>query len=235
MRYNLNFAFATVVFLIVTTPACKIPKQIDKWVGRHYGRTVPSRIRDNDYITFAVNNPLSATEVSSTKQTNKRIVPALFYWEVHYEATSTLNAMLPMNRFSNSFIAAANSRRLRERLDGAKLEISLDANPADFKYREDGWLVWLILAYVSKDKIYVEPVSPEFAVKYTVKRPTGETSSGTVAVSSPNREKVLRFFQSIKGAVNEYLTLSDGNVDIMARELVDKVILDMMAAGSLQS
>lgn len=224
---RLMLAFTAVTFLL----SCNVSKQVDKWVDKHYGGTVPTKIKSTDYLSFTVKDGVGTGKVSNTRKTSSQMIPALFYWQWKQENSSTLNVMLPMNSFVKSFLAEANAKHLQEKLNGGRLTITVGENPGDFRLQNRGWMVYLILGYVSSSKIYVEPSNFSYAISYSFVSATGETRAGTVSVTNPNKERVPRFFQSVKGAIGEYLTLSDSNVSSMAKELADKMIIELAADG----
>lgn len=223
------------VFLTFTVTAflvsCSTSKRIDKWVGKHYGETVPTKIKSADYITFSVRDSIGNGKVSSTRKTNSQVIPALLYWQWKSENSATLNVMLPMNSFVSGFLAQTNAKNLKQKLNGGHLNIMVGENPGNFRLQDRGWIVYLILAYVGSSKIYVEPSNISYSVDYSFVSAAGETRSGTVTVSNPNKERVPRFFQSLKGAIGEYLTLSDSHVSSIAKELADKMMIELAADG----
>jgi hypothetical protein len=231
MRKSFTLNALLVLALCTGLFSCNVSRKIDKWVGHHYAETVPSKVKQNDFISFDFQNTIANEKLSVTERTRNQFIPALFYWQWKYETSSTLNVMLPANNFVNTFISTVNSKKLKEKLNGATLKITINANPADFRYQDNGWSVFVIFGAISHSKIYVEPRNPEFSIQYTVTRPSGETKTNSIAVANPNRQKEPKFFQSLKGAVNEYLSVNDALVKKMAQELADKLIVDLSAEG----
>ncbi|HTE26474.1 hypothetical protein [Flavitalea sp.] len=224
-----SFFLKTIIapMMIAGMTGCITARKVDKWVGRHYAENVPTKFKTADYITFKIENSLPADKVSETKKTNGQVIPALLYWKWKHETTSALNVMLPIGNFTNSFISQANAKKLKEILNGGNLVVTIKSNPADFRFHEDGWLVFVLVYYIAKEKIYVEPVNSSLSFDYTLTQPSGEIKTGTIDIANPNIEKQPRLFQSLKGAVTEYLDASDVRIKSMSKELVDKLIVDI--------
>jgi hypothetical protein len=229
MKTNPALNALCIVTLVLALTSCNISKKIDKWAGYHYAEKVPTKVNSNDYISFKFESTIPDNKVSVTKRTKNQFIPALFYYQWKYETRSTLNVMLPVNNFVNSFVTAANSKKIKEKLHGATLKVIINSNPADFRYNDNGWSVFLIFGAITHSKIFVEPTSPEFEIQYSIVLPSGESKPKTVSIRNPNRQKEPRFFQSLKGAVTEYLSVSDAHVKRMGQELADKIIADLNA------
>ncbi|HTF30793.1 MAG TPA: hypothetical protein VK625_18190 [Flavitalea sp.] len=227
MKKSFFLKTALALIMIAGMTGCITARKVDKWVGRHYAQTVPTKFKTADYITFKIENSLPADRVSETKKTNGQVIPALLYWKWKHETTSVLNVMLPAGNFTNSFIAQANAKKIKEILNGGSLVVTIKSNPADFRFHEDGWLVFVLVYYIAKEKIYVEPVNSDLSFDYTLTKPTGETKTGSINIANPNIEKQPRLFQSLKGAVKEYLDASDSHIKNMSKELVDKLIVEI--------
>jgi hypothetical protein len=221
--------FYTGILFLVTASSCLTGKKMDKRIGQHYGNTIPTKGKKSDFVNFKFENTIPDNDISHSAKTKNKIVPALFYWEWDIAKTATLNTMMPMSNFTTSFVTELNAKKLKEKINGATIDIIVKVNPGDFHLRDQGWLVYLVLAYVSKDKFFVDPVNEYFSIDYIINRVSGEKKSGQLTVKNLNREKAPRFFQTFKGMVSEYLTACDANMKIMAKELADKLVVEVLA------
>lgn len=155
------------------------------------------------------------------------MLPALLYWKWTIQTSSTLNVMLPMNVFTSSFVDQANAKKLQDKLKGGNIEITLRSNPANFHLNQNGWLVFLLVYYVSQERIYVEPGNPDFSIDYSITGGSGQAKKGTITVANSNKEKQPRLFQSLKAALSEYLALSDTRMKEMAKDIVNKLVAEL--------
>lgn len=214
---------ATAIFSFTFT-SCSTSKRVDKGIKKYYANTIPEKVKNNDYISFTVENTLPANEISQTRKTKNKLIPALFYWKWRTENTSVINNMMPIQYFTSSFITAANSRKLKEKLKGGIVNLTIKDNPANFVYVIDGWMVFLVLAYVGGEKVAIEPSNNNFSVNYTISYPSGQTKQGTLTTANINREKAPRYFQNVKGFTREYLASCDNNIKAMAKDLVTDLL-----------
>jgi hypothetical protein len=218
--------FSLVLFLFAGS-SCMTPKKMDKRISQHYGNTVPGKGRKSDFINFKFENSIPENEVSSSEKTKSKMLPLLFYWKWETAKTATLNTMMPMSSFTSSFIAELNAKGLKEKLNGATIDITIKENPANFHLKYEGWLVYLILAYVKKEKFYMDPAIEQFSIAYTVNHPSGQKKNGNLSVRNINLEKAPRFFQSFRNMLSEYLAACDNNIKLMGKELATKLIAEV--------
>lgn len=221
-------AALVLVFFLFTASSCITPRKLDKKISGYYGNTIPDKGRKSDFINFHYENSIPDTRLSSSAKTRNKVVPALFYWKWDLAQTATLNSMMPMSNFTSSFVTEANARKLKEKLNGATIDITIKTNPGDFHVRDQGWLVYLVLAYIGKDKFYIDPVHEQFSVGYTVNYPSGEKKSGNLSAENINMKKSPRFFQSFKGMVSEYLAACDANIKLMAKDLAGQLYAELL-------
>lgn len=226
MKTKLLPALVVLPFLF---SSCLGPAKINKWVDNHYGESwkAPAKTK-TDYLT--VTSPLVTTDTkaSETKKEVKNFLPLLVYWQFDYRNTCTLNPKIPVNNFRSAVQAYANSKGLKQKLDGQKIELSVDKMPNVFVLNDRGHMVWVIYAF-SWDNITFRPDAQELVVSYRLTRDNVETGKGVVTI--PNTDKVLglRFLQSVRKATDRYLDQYNENIKAMSKVAVDKILADIAA------
>lgn len=220
MRKTNLLSFMAFLFAVLTFTSCSTAKRVDKGIKKYYAHTIPEKVKSNDYISFNVENSLPANEISETKKTKNKLLPLLFYWKWREENSSVINNMMPVQYFTSSFIAAANSKKIKDKLNGGTITLTIKENPANFTYVIDGWMVFLLLAYVGREKVAIEPKTTSFSVNYAIIYPSGQTKQGVLTTANINRDKAPRYFQNVKGFTREYLASCDNNIKAMAKDLV---------------
>ena len=215
---------AIIISLLTSSTGCIGPKRMDKWIGEKYGETTTSIKPKANY--FSLTSPLITADEktsSSTKNTRK-FLPLIFYWEVDYQLSSTLNPKIPINLFISNFTTYANSKNLKEKLDGNNLELTINKIPTSFSLNDDFRSIVLLLIPISWEKIYLLPVNTDLQISYKLKKENVEVRNGILNIADLNQFQEKAYFKSMKKATIEYLTLYDQNIKIMAKSAVDQII-----------
>lgn len=217
------------VLLTFTTflSGCLGPKKIDQWADNHYGESVnvPPKMK-SDYISITSGLITDDPKASSTAKQTKNLLPLIFYWQLDYMTTCTLNPKIPINTFRSTVQSYANSKGLRQKLNGQKIELTIDKIPNIFVMNDRGHLIWIIYAF-AWDNITFQPDNQEMVVSYKIKKDNIETKNGVVTI--PNTDKVLqlRYLQSLKKATGQYLDQYDENIKSLSKKAVDKIITEL--------
>lgn len=215
------FAFA------VSLVSCSFPKKMDKWIGEQYGETVTSNKPKANYFTIASPLITADTKTSNSVKHPTKVLPLFFYWQFNYKVSSTLNPKVPMNSFVSSFTSYANSKGLKQKLNGQKLELTIDKIPTTFSFNDDLRDINLLLAQIHWEKIYLLPESVDMAITYKLTKDNGEIKNGVINIADPNTVKQKRYFKRVKTATLEYLAQYDDNIKLMAKTAVDKMLAEL--------
>lgn len=215
-----------IIGLLLLLTGCITSKKMNKYVSDQYGESVSLKKVKNDYLS--ISSPLITTDEipsNSTKKT-KKVLPLLFFWRIDYQTSCILNPKIPINLFNSTLITYANSKGLKQKLNGGNLELSIDKIPNTFSFNDDFSLIWLILFKISWEKIYLLPENREMAMSYRITKDGTEIKKGSVVIPDPNKIKQTRYFQSVRSATREYLVQYDENIKAMARAVVDNLIAE---------
>ena len=228
-----KFQLPALAALTLFLSSCLGPAKINKWVDNHYGESLNASSKTKaDYI--AVTSPLVTADLkaSETKKQVKNVLPLLFYWQFDYVNTCILNPKIPVNNFRSAVQAYANSKGLKQKLNGQKIELSVDKMPNVFVLNDRSHMVWVIYAF-GWDNISFRPDNQELVVSYKITKDNVETGKGVVTI--PNTDKVLglRFLQSVHKATDKYLDQYNENIKTMSKVAVDKIIADVTAQNTV--
>jgi hypothetical protein len=58
----------------------------------------------------------------------------------------------------------AHSKGLKKKLNGQKLELTIEKVPTMFSLRDKGVMIYLVLAYTGWEHIYIEPQTEDMVV-----------------------------------------------------------------------
>jgi len=205
--------------------SCYGPRRVSKWIEEKYGTSLNSQTKARDDY-FSVSSPLVTNSqfASTTVKETKHVLPLLFYWQLDYVNTCTLNPKIPINTISSTFRSYANSKGLKQKLNGGRIELTVDAVPNVFAINDRGRVVWFIYA-VGWDVFSVLPENKDMVVSYRTIKDNAETKKGTVTVSDIN--KPLKNLTRVREGTFDYLAQYDENIKSMTKKAVDKVIEEL--------
>ncbi|PZR22646.1 MAG: hypothetical protein DI535_25705 [Citrobacter freundii] len=212
--------------IILLSAGCMTPKKIDRWASQHYATAITPP-RKTDYITIKDASFVQGDSPSTTEKKKGKMLPLLFYWKWKLGTHTELQQNVPATVFASAMIPYANSKRLKQKLDGQRIEITIDEVPSGFSIMDEGWLVFLIFGSVHNEVMYIDPDVKNMAVSYRVMKDNVETRIGKVSVADLNKAVDFRMFKSAKKTFFEYLDKYNSNIQMMAKETVDKIMADM--------
>jgi hypothetical protein len=204
---------------------CVGPKSTDKWIAEKYGQTVQVNKPRADYYT--ISSPLLTTEnkTSQSVKNGTKSLPLLVYFKFDYSLTSTLNPRIPINVFNNAFLTYANSKQLKQKLNGRTLEVVIEKVPLSFSFHDDFRDINLLLYQIHWEKIYLMPHSSEMVIRYNISG--AEKKMGTITIPDNNKLKVNRTFEKMSTAYQEYLIDYEENIKVSARLTIDKLLTEL--------
>ncbi|TMI96003.1 MAG: hypothetical protein E6H06_05245 [Bacteroidetes bacterium] len=206
--------------------SCLTPAKIDGWISEKYG-SIPKQ-RNVDYANLKMQGTTSGNAISETKKDKTKVLPLVLFWRLEYSQTSTLNPSVPFSYFNSSFISYANSKGLRQKLNGQKLELSVDKLPNAFAWKSVDHIIFLVLYYIHWEQIFFQPQKQDITVTYRLLKDNEETKKGTIIIKDINQKLYLKFFQfSGKKFIGRYLDQYNTNIQTMSKELVDKLIIEL--------
>jgi hypothetical protein len=213
------------LFAIMVTIAfsgCLTSKKFDHFVSGEYGDQLPQPDKKKKTANVDVNTslPSDAATISST-QSQTKVLPLIVYWKIDYRHVCTLNPAIAMNSFTKT-VNSNVAKGLAEKLNGRKLELTVQQVPSIFSLVEKDNVIWLIYA-IHWSKVYVQPDIKSLIVNYKLYDTNGIVKNGTITINNTEESKNLRFFQSWKSAVSEYLSDYETNVTAMSKALVNRL------------
>ena len=92
---------------------------------------------------------------------------------------------------------------------------------------DKGGLVFLVVWYVTWDRIFVDPEKQDLVVSYRLLRDGTVTKKGIITVADRNKPVDVKVFRSVKKTFWEYLAGYNANVQAMSKEAADKLIAEL--------
>lgn len=231
IRHSNHMPFRHLVivgFVTILLSGCLGPRKIDKWVSRHYDEAIPAApAKANESIS--ITSPLTSADdrISRTEKKTSHFLPLLFYWQWDYKNTCTLNTKIAINNCMTSMTAYAGKKGLKQKLNGRRLQLSIDQAPNTFAIDDKGHVIWIIYAF-TWDELTVQPERKDLVVSYKLLQQDGtEAKSGTITIPDNDRGVVLQMFQSLKKKTGQYLDQYDAQIAAMGKAVVDKLVTEL--------
>lgn len=218
------------VIILISFSSCLGPKKMDKWIDNHYKSTAATKAKNSDYISIKTETTSSPT--STTQRGKKKLIPALLFWHWDYSTVSTLHSSVPVRNINASLLPYANTKGLKQKLNGQKLELSVVKAPAAFELTEKGNLIFLGVWYVGWETIYIEPEKQDLVVSYRILKDGAETGKGEISILNRDQPISLKMMQSPKKMTLRYLDQYNANIKYMSKELVDKLLIEVQQQGN---
>ncbi len=217
-------SLAIMLVIVSSLSGCLSTQKMNTFVAGQYNNVLPKQDKKrNTDITVSSSIPVSSGEIATSYKKTSNMLPLLFYWQWDYRHTCSLNPAIAVNNFANAVYVQAN-KGLNQKLNGKKLELTVEQAPQVFSLVDKAHLIWLIIYKVSWDKLFVEPDLKDLIVSYKVLENGAEVKSGKISIKNNEQNKNLRFFQSWKSATSEYLARYNQDVTNMSRAFVNDLI-----------
>jgi hypothetical protein len=221
----LPYFFLMMILSVTIAVSGCMNARIDRFVAKQYG-TQPTHVPKKRDSSIVVSSPITISSglVSSTVSRTSHVLPLLFYWQLDYKITCTLNPAIPVRNFTNTVLS--ESRKLNEKLNGRHLELSVDELPHIFAIDDKEHMVWLIYAF-SWNRASIQPELNDMTITYRVLENNNLVKSGKIVVTDEEKGQGLRMFQSWKNATASYLARYNYDITAMTRTFVNELVKEL--------
>jgi hypothetical protein len=194
---------------------------MDKFVADQYGNQIPKvkKMKADVVVSSAI--PYNSSNISTTIKKSSNFLPLIVYWQCDYRHTCTLNPQIALTNFTNT-ISSLTNKGVGQKLEGGKLELTVEQMPTAFSLVDKARMVWVIYAF-SWNKIYMEPDFKDLVVSYKLFQNDLTVKTGRISVKGDARNKGLRFFQSWKSATSEYVADYNANIITMSKAFMNQL------------
>jgi hypothetical protein len=196
---------------------------MDKFVSDQYNNQLPKldkKKKADIMITSELTSPTNS--ISTTVQKTSKLLPLIVYWQYDYRHTCRLNPAIAVTNFSNT-LNALSTKTLAQKLNGQRLELTVEQIPTSFSLVDKAHVIWVIYAY-SWDRIYMEPDFKDLVVSYKLIQSDNTVKTGKISIRNNEQNKNLRFFQSWKSATSEYISNYNTNIATMTKAFINQLV-----------
>jgi hypothetical protein len=207
------------VLILLSLSSCFSAKT-DKLIGRYYGNQlpVPDKKKKNS-ITVINSEHDNIPVISTTTHKTVHVLPILLYWQFEYQRNSLLNSQIPVT-FISDVIYAYSNKKLIDKIADKQLELTIEQTPVSFSFIDKSHLV---IPVVSWDFIYLHPDKNDLVISYRLLNHAVTEKTGRIMVKSRFNNEGIRYFESLRKALNNYLGDFEANLKIMSKEMMNKL------------
>jgi hypothetical protein len=216
----------TTIVIALYLSSCLTTKKMDNIIEEYEGG-LTTKLKTSDYITINTPGLLKTEAASVTAKGKDKILPLLFYWRFEWSRIPTLNSYIPIANINSTIIQYANTKKLKEKLNGQKIELTINKVPTTFSLTYRDHLAFFVLYYVQWGRVFIDPQKQDITIGYRILKDNIETKKGAITVADPSKPLDLKFLQSIKKMTGDYLELYDNMIKDMSKQFVDKLLLEI--------
>jgi len=225
LKQTKSAAFLCLSCIILLLSSCLTSAKLDKFVASQYNNEIPKPSKKKK-ADIEIASPLKGdnTQISTTTHKTDKFLPLLVYWKYNHRQSCLLNPSIAVTNFSNAVNNLA-TKTLTDKLNGRKLQLTVEQAPAAFSVVVKENMVWLVYAF-AWEKVYIEPDKKDLVVSYKLVGADGD-KSGTITVKNKDKNMGLRYFQSWKSATSEYLSEYNANFTTMTKDFVTQLTSEL--------
>jgi len=150
---------------------------MDGWIDEYEGGFT-TKLKTSDYITVKTPDLPKSDSPSVSQKGKYKLIPALIYWRSERSIISSLNPYIPVVNINSSIIQYANTKKLREKLNGQKIELTISKIPTDFNFIMRYQLIYFVLYYVHWEKVFITPQKQDLVISYRILKENTEVKKG---------------------------------------------------------
>ena len=216
-----------ITVLIILLPSCINTRKIDKWVAREYVDLPSASKKKVDFLTIHSKLPEMGNKISATERESQKFLPLLFYWEWQYKNRCFINPQIPEVNFTKTITSQAN-KELKEKLNGRRVELTIEKLPDNFLFRKKGSLIFLVVYYVTSDKFAIDASLNNMEISFKVFDPENKPErDGKISIENQDKGVDFKFYQSLKKRTGRYLNDYDDNITAMSKQVLEKLIAEL--------
>jgi len=209
----------------LSVSSCLGPHKVSKWVAQHYSEEPPlSQRKKTESIVVSSALPEMGVKLSQTQKNTRDLLPLLFYWQFDYRNTCTLNPQIAIDNFTSTLLAYA-SHGLKQKLNGNRLELTVEQIPQVFVVDDKGHIIWVIVTMVGWERLSVQPEQKDMIIGDRLLGANNEElKKGSITIADEEKTLTLGMFNSLRNLTKHHPRKYDANTSAMPRHFADLLI-----------
>ena len=216
----LNFI---IIFLLA---GCMGTKKYSRFVNQELSSNSNHNKDSSNIFIFKTDSlPKHDSNVTS-KKIKSLFIPAILYWQWENTICCEFNSSVPTNILTSTITSYSDSIKLGDRLNGQKIELSIDRIPSTFIYTYKGYTIIFLVAYMIREIEAIYPQEEILKVRYRIMDGNKELKNGTIAIN--NKDKPIKnVWKSTKKFTWYYIDRYNYNIKCLSKELIDRLLIEI--------
>ncbi len=225
MRVFFNLLIVTVITYSFTS--CSSGKYMDKQLVKQFS-SLPKINNAKNGKNIVINSPLlvKSDTISTSISKFHSFIPLIIFWHYESDTYTTLNAQIPIAKFVSTIQTQQNLQRINEKLNGRKLELSIDTIPQNF-YRYYNYNLVFLLIYFQWYSSGYKGLESNMVVSYKVTGLNNEVKKGAIHVPYNVDQIKDGLFKSWTKGLSKYLEKYEDNISNMTNEFVEQLLREL--------
>ncbi|MGA9639021.1 hypothetical protein [Flavobacterium sp.] len=183
-------------------------------------------ISTNENIIFDLTGLENTSASITSTKVKSQFIPAILYWQWNNTIKCEVNPTIVGQSFQENFLRYSDTLKVKEKLQGRKLEMKIEKIPNSFVYTHKGNSVILIIAYTVSDLEAIFPQEQDLVVSYKITENGSTIKEGKLTTSNKD-QPIKNVWKSTKKFTWLYVDQFKQNTKIMTKEIVEKLIAEI--------
>ena len=222
--------FLIVFSLLILLTSCLGEKKYADFVYNKYNSQTQAADLTKDAPDYiSVNTDSSINKLDTlvvAKKIKSQFIPAILYWQWENTIRCELDPRISIQTFNKYLFSYADSANLKERLNGQKLELSINDLPNSFVYTHKGNSIILLIAYTVNDTEAIIPENKDVKISYRLVKDNIETKKGTLLIPDET-QPMQNIWKSTQKFTWSYMSQYDNNLQKLSKNVIDKILTEI--------
>ena len=215
------------LFVITCLSSCVGTKRFSKFVSE---KCEPAIFKEtnitSNYIKFKVDNLSNQDTLVKIKRIKKQFIPAVLYWQYESTFECSIAPKAIASKICGYMESYAETVNLSQKIDGRKIEISIDKLPNSFVFTEKGYVIFLVFAYAAGGVEAIVPQNENLRISYRIFQDNNETQKGSITILNEDKP-IKNFSNTMKRFTWKYLDNYDSNLNNLCEKAIDKLLIEL--------
>jgi hypothetical protein len=221
----MNRFFALVVAVLLL-PGCISSKKYASYISAYYKKSDTATASAPPAIPVTLRTPSSFDSVANVTKGESYFIPAIFYWGAKQSFHCEMNADIPAGVVSKTFNKYAETDGLNKKLNGRRLELTIDALPTRFFYSQNTDVIFILIYAVTMGKQSILPENTSLAITYKIYDGQQLVKEGKLEAKDEN-QPLNNIAKSTRKITVAYLRQYTQSVTQMSQQCLSQLVAEL--------